>query len=41
MVNIEGLNKADVLAVLYNAAVPMGMGFLQFDKNSMTREQVL
>ena len=28
-VNIEGLNKADVLAALYNASQPMGMGFLQ------------
>lgn len=27
-VNIEGLNKADVLAALYNASKPMGMGFL-------------
>ena len=28
-VNIEGLNKADVLAALYNASRPIGMGFLQ------------
>ncbi|MGB4762636.1 MAG: hypothetical protein WBP12_04775 [Candidatus Saccharimonas sp.] len=28
-VNIEGLNKADVLAALYNASRPMGMGLLQ------------
>lgn len=28
-VNIEDLNKADVLAALYNASKPMGMGFLQ------------
>lgn len=29
MISIEGLEKADVLAVLYNAACPCGMGFLQ------------
>lgn len=29
MVDISGLKKADVLAVLYNAASPHGMGFLQ------------
>lgn len=28
-VNIEGLDKADVLAALYNASNPTGMGFLQ------------
>ncbi len=29
MIDISGLNKADVLAVLYNAASPHGLGFLQ------------
>jgi hypothetical protein len=29
MVNIEGLSKADVLAALFNASAPAGMGFLQ------------
>lgn len=29
MVNIQGLNKADVLAALYNHTRPVGMGFLQ------------
>lgn len=39
-VNIEGLNKADVLAALYNASQPMGMGFLQASGGplEMTRE---
>lgn len=29
--NITGLNKATVLAALYNRAQPQGMGFLQYD----------
>ncbi len=33
------LTKAAVLAVLYNAAKPQGMGFLQFDPKPMTEEQ--
>lgn len=39
-VNIEGLNKADVLAALYNASRPMGLGFLQASGGplEMTRE---
>jgi hypothetical protein len=38
-VSIAGLDKADVLAVLYNAARPQGMGFLQYDPKPMTREE--
>jgi len=41
MINIEGLNKADVLAVLYNTSRPLGMGFIQAGTVSpldMTRE---
>ena len=38
MVNIEGLNKADVLAALYNASRPQGMGFLNYDPAPMSRE---
>lgn len=46
MVNIEGLNKADVLAALYNASQPMGMGFLQagngpFDMDRSYAQQLL
>lgn len=39
MVSIKGLNKADVLAVLYNASKPQGMGFMQYDAKPMTREE--
>jgi hypothetical protein len=35
-VNIEGLDKADVLAALYNASRPQGMGFLGYDPQPMT-----
>lgn len=36
---ISGLNKADVLAALYNAAKPQGMGFVHYDPKPMTREE--
>lgn len=42
MINIEGLDKADVLAVLYNTSRPVGMGFIQagaFGPLEMTHEQ--
>ena len=39
MISLAGLNRADVLAALYNAARPQGMGFLQYDPTPMTREQ--
>src|SRR3989338_11056963 len=32
-------NRADVLAALYNASRPQGMGFQQYDPTPMTREQ--
>lgn len=38
MVSIDGKNKADVLAALYNRAKPQGMGFLHYDPTPMTRE---
>jgi hypothetical protein len=38
-VNIEGLQKADVLAALYNASVARGNGLLDFDPRPMTREE--
>lgn len=38
MISIEGLNKADVLAALYNASRPQGMGFMHYDPKPMTRE---
>lgn len=36
---IEGLNKAEVLAALYNNATVQGMGFLQADNKQMTTEE--
>lgn len=36
---IEGLNKAEVLAALYNNAKVQGMGFLQADNKQMTTEE--
>lgn len=38
-ISIRGLNKADVLAALYNASHPLGMGFMQYDATPMTREE--
>lgn len=38
-VNIAGLDKADVLAALYNAAKPQGLGFLHYEPTPMTRDQ--
>ncbi|PIN81860.1 hypothetical protein COV11_00995 [Candidatus Woesearchaeota archaeon CG10_big_fil_rev_8_21_14_0_10_30_7] len=38
-INISDLNKADVLAVLYNASKPMGLGFMHYDTTPMNREQ--
>ncbi len=37
--NIDGLNKALVLAALYNGAKPQGMGFMQYDPKPMTEEE--
>ena len=37
--NIAGMNKAAVLAALYNAARPQGMGFLQYDPKPMTEQE--
>lgn len=38
-INITGLDKADVLAVLYNAAKPLGLGFLAYNSKPMTKEE--
>lgn len=38
-ISLEGLNKADVLAALYNSSKPQGLGFLQFENKPMTREE--
>lgn len=39
MINIKGLNKAAVLAALYNASSPRGMGFMRAHEGDMTVEQ--
>lgn len=39
MIDITGLNKADVLAALYNASRPQGMGFMHYDPTVMTRAE--
>jgi hypothetical protein len=38
-IDISDLNKADVLAALYDASRPLGMGMLSYDPRPMTREQ--
>jgi hypothetical protein len=39
MIDIRGFNKAKVLAALYNASHPQGMGFLHFDPKDMTESE--
>ncbi len=39
IISIKDLNKADVLAALYNASRPLGMGFLHYDPQPMTRAE--
>lgn len=39
MVDISGLDKADVLAALYNASKAQGLGLLQFSPEPMTKEE--
>lgn len=39
MVSIKGLGKAKVLAALYNASHPQGMGFLQYTPEDMTEQE--
>lgn len=36
MINIKGLDKGAVVAALYNASKPLGMGRLQYDPKPMT-----
>lgn len=38
-ISLEGLKKAEVLAALYNAARPQGMGFLHYDPAPMTADE--
>ena len=39
LISLIGLNKAKVLAALYDAAKPQGLGFLHFDPAPMTLEE--
>lgn len=38
-IDISHLDKAEVLAALYNGSRPLGMGFLQYDPEPMTRDE--
>ena len=38
MISIKG-RKPEVLAALYNASSPQGLGYLQYDKANMTIEE--
>jgi len=38
-ISLVGLSKAAVLAALYNASKPQGMGFLQFNPKPMNEEK--
>lgn len=39
MVSTRGLSKAAVLAALYNASMPQGMGILHYDPQPMTEAE--
>jgi len=39
IMNISTLNKADVLATLYNNSRPLGLGMLHYTPEEMTREE--
>jgi hypothetical protein len=39
VMDISKLDKADVLATLYNRAMPLGMGMLHYTPEPMTREE--
>lgn len=41
MINISGLDKAAVLAALYNNAKPQGWGYLHYQPGDITREQAV
>ncbi len=38
-IDIKGLDKAELLAALYNNSKPLGLGFLSADAKPMTKEQ--
>lgn len=37
--NIKGMNKAKILASLYNKSKPLGMGFLHYTPAEMTEDE--
>ena len=39
MIDITGRDKADVLACLYNASRPQGLGILHLDPTPMTKDE--
>ena len=39
MINISKLDKAEVLAALYNGSGPLGLGIFQFNPAPMTTEE--
>jgi hypothetical protein len=39
MVSIKGIDKAKVLAALYNNSQPIGMGFIHFNPSRMTTQE--
>ena len=39
MISLKGLDKAEVLAALYNASKPQGRGFLKYAPEPITREE--
>ncbi len=38
-IDISKMNKAEVLAALYNNSKPLGMGYLHYDPTPMTKEE--
>ncbi len=38
-ISLIGLDKAEVLATLYNASKPQGLGFLHYDSKPMTSKE--
>ena len=39
IINLEGLDRAEILAALYNASKPQGLGVLHYDPSPMTRDE--
>ena len=39
VIDTAGIENAEILAALYNASKPLGMGILHFDPEPMTKEE--